>query len=156
MYDAKRGRRGVATYTAERDPYSADRLGLLAELRRAIERDELVLHYQPKVCLAPARSTGVEALVRWQHPTRGLLGPDAFIPLAERTGAVADLTRWVVDRALASSGLARRRLDLPVAVNLAAAQHRRRHAARPRSARLLAAHGVPRRPARAARSPSTR
>ena len=117
MYDAKRGRRGVATYTAERDPYSADRLGLLAELRSAIERDELVLHYQPKICLATGELTGVEALVRWQHPTRGLLAPDAFVPLAARTGVVADLTRWVVDHALADC----RALDLPVAVNLAAA-----------------------------------
>jgi EAL domain-containing protein (putative c-di-GMP-specific phosphodiesterase class I) len=117
MYDAKRGRRGVATYTADRDPYSADRLGLLAELRTAIERDELILHYQPKVSLETGELVGVEALVRWQHPVRGLLFPDAFIPLAERTGAVADLTRWVVDRALAEC----RGLDLPVAVNLAAA-----------------------------------
>ncbi len=117
MYDAKRGGHGVTTYTAERDPYSADRLGLLAELRGAIERDELVLHYQPKICLATGELTGVEALVRWQHPTRGLLGPDAFVPLAARTGVVADLTRWVVDRALADC----RTLDLPVAVNLAAA-----------------------------------
>jgi diguanylate cyclase (GGDEF)-like protein len=117
MYDAKRGRRGVATYTAARDPYSADRLGLLAELRSAIERDELILHYQPKVCLETGEPVGVEALVRWEHPTRGLLYPDAFIPVAERTGAVADLTRWVVDRALAEC----RELELPVAVNLAAA-----------------------------------
>jgi diguanylate cyclase (GGDEF)-like protein len=117
MYDAKRGRRGVATYTADRDPYSADRLGLLAELRAAIERDELVLHYQPKVSLENGVLVGLEALVRWQHPTRGLLFPDAFIPLAVRTGAVADLTRWVVDRALAEC----RALDVPVAVNLAAA-----------------------------------
>jgi diguanylate cyclase (GGDEF)-like protein len=117
MYDAKRGRRGIATYAPERDPYSADRLGLLAELRRAIERDELVLHYQPKVSLRSGELTGVEALVRWQHPTRGLLGPHEFVPFAERTGAVADLTRWVVDRALADC----RGLELPVAVNLAAA-----------------------------------
>jgi diguanylate cyclase (GGDEF)-like protein len=117
MYDAKRGRHGIATYSAERDPYSADRLGLLAELRQAIERDELVLHYQPKVSLCSGDLTGVEALVRWQHPVRGLLGPDEFVPFAERTGAVADLTRWVVDHALAEC----RRLDLPVAVNLAAA-----------------------------------
>jgi EAL domain-containing protein (putative c-di-GMP-specific phosphodiesterase class I) len=122
MYDAKRGRRGVATYTADRDPYSADRLGLLAELRSAIERDELVLHYQPKISLETGEPTGAEALVRWQHPSRGLLGPDAFIPLAERTGAVADLTRWVVDHALAQCRAWRDRgIDLPVAVNLAAA-----------------------------------
>jgi diguanylate cyclase (GGDEF)-like protein len=117
MYDAKRGHRGITTYSPERDPYSEDRLGLLAELRRAIEQDELVLHYQPKISLPTGELTGVEALVRWQHPTRGLLGPDEFVPFAERTGAVADLTRWVVDRALAQC----RGLDVPVAVNLAAA-----------------------------------
>src|SRR5918992_2456163 len=122
MYDAKRGRHGVATYSAERDPYSADRLGLLAELRRAIEHDELVLHYQPKVSLSTGELTGVEALVRWQHPTRGLLPPDEFVPLAERTGAVADLTRWVVDRALAQHRAWRDAgVDVAVAVNLAAA-----------------------------------
>jgi diguanylate cyclase (GGDEF)-like protein len=122
MYDAKRGGHGVATYSPERDPYSADRLGLLAELRRAIERDELVLHYQPKVSLRTGELTGVEALVRWQHPTRGLLGPSEFVPLAERTGAVADLTRWVVDRALAQHRAWRDQgVDVPVAVNLAAA-----------------------------------
>jgi diguanylate cyclase (GGDEF)-like protein len=122
MYDAKRGRRGIAAYSAERDPYSADRLGLLAELRQAIERDELVLHYQPKVSLNSGELTGVEALVRWQHPTRGLLGPHEFVPFAERTGAVADLTRWVVDHALAQCREWRDQgIDVPVAVNLAAA-----------------------------------
>src|SRR6185437_1346138 len=76
MYEAKRGRHGIVTYSPERDPYSADRLSLLAELRRAIEHDELVLHYQPKVALPVGDVIGVEALVRWQHPTRGLLAPD--------------------------------------------------------------------------------
>ena len=143
MYDAKRGGRGVATYASERDPYSADRLGLLAELRRAIERDELLLHYQPKVSLRTGEPTGVEALVRWQHPTRGLLGPDEFVPLAERTGAVADLTRWVVDRALAQQRTWREQgVDLPVAVNLAAANIV--DVTLPGAvARLLARHGVP-------------
>jgi diguanylate cyclase (GGDEF)-like protein len=122
MYDAKRGRRGIAAYSPERDPYSADRLGLLAELRQAIERDELVLHYQPKISLLTGELTGVEALVRWQHPTRGLLPPDEFVPFAERTGAVADLTRWVVDNALAQCRAWRDEgIDVPVAVNLAAA-----------------------------------
>ena len=122
MYDAKRGRRGVATYSADRDPYSADRLGLLAELRRAIEHDELVLHFQPKLSLDSGALIGFEALVRWQHPTRGLLAPDEFVPLAERTGAVSDLTRWVVDAALAQQRAWREQgHDLPVAVNLAAA-----------------------------------
>jgi diguanylate cyclase (GGDEF)-like protein len=122
MYDAKRGRLGVATYSAERDPYSADRLGLLAELRRAITGDELVLHFQPKVALGSGDVIGAEALVRWQHPTRGLLPPAEFVPLAERTGAVAGLTRWVVDAALRQSRLWRDAgIDLPIAVNLAAA-----------------------------------
>jgi EAL domain-containing protein (putative c-di-GMP-specific phosphodiesterase class I) len=122
MYEAKRGRHGVVTYTADRDPYSADRLSLLAELRRAIEHDELVLHFQPKVALPAGEVVGVEALVRWAHPARGLLGPDQFVPLAEHTGAVADLTRWVVDRALAQQRAWREDgIDIPVAVNLAAA-----------------------------------
>jgi diguanylate cyclase (GGDEF)-like protein len=122
MYDAKRTQAGIATYSPERDPYSADRLGLLAELRRAIERDELVLHYQPKVSVDGGDVIGVEALVRWQHPTRGLLGPAEFVPLAERTGTVAELTRWVLAAALSQ---ARAWIDagrpMPVAVNLAAA-----------------------------------
>ena len=122
MYDAKRGRHGVSVYSTERDPYSADRLGLLAELRRAISSDELVLHYQPKVALDTGDVVGMEALVRWQHPTRGLLPPDEFVPLAARTGAVADLTRWVLDAALAQqSSWSEQGIDLPVAVNLAAA-----------------------------------
>ena len=122
MYEAKRGRTGVETYSAERDPYSPDRLALLPELRRAIAGDELVLHYQPKVALSSGAVIGVEALVRWQHPERGLLAPAEFVPLAERTGAVADLTRWVVDAALAQCRAWRDAgIDLPVAVNLAAA-----------------------------------
>src|SRR5206468_3916418 len=67
MYDAKRSQARVATYSTERDPYSPARLSLLGELRRAIESDELVLHYQPKVALDDGGVTGVEALVRWQH-----------------------------------------------------------------------------------------
>jgi diguanylate cyclase (GGDEF)-like protein len=142
MYDAKRGHRGVATYTEERDPYSEDRLGLLAELRRALEQDELVLHYQPKVDLGSGAVTGVEALVRWEHPTRGLLAPDEFVPLAERTGAIADLTRWVVDTALAQHRAWRDAgVDLPIAVNLAAANIVDLTLPE-RVAHLLARHGV--------------
>jgi diguanylate cyclase (GGDEF)-like protein len=122
MYDAKRGQIGISIYSAERDPYSADRLGLLAELRRALAGDELVLHYQPKVAVGDGTVTGVEALVRWNHPQRGLLAPGDFVPLAERTGAIAELTRWVLDAALAQCAAWRAGgLDLPVAVNLAAA-----------------------------------
>jgi diguanylate cyclase (GGDEF)-like protein len=122
MYDAKRSKASIATYSPERDPYSADRLGLLAELRRALSGDELVLHYQPKVAVETGTVIGVEALVRWRHPERGLLAPAEFVPLAERTGTVADLTRWVLDAALAQTRAWRDAgLTLPVAINLAAA-----------------------------------
>jgi diguanylate cyclase (GGDEF)-like protein len=121
MYEAKQSGARIETYDFERDPYSAERLSLLAELRRALDEDELVLHYQPKISLASGRVIGVEALVRWQHPTRGLLPPAVFVPLAERTGMVADLTRWVLDAAVRECGEWRAAgIDLPVAVNLAA------------------------------------
>src|SRR4051794_5640527 len=100
MYDAKRSQGRIETYATERDPYSAARLSLLGELRRAIEQDELILHYQPKVALEGGRVTGVEALVRWEHPEHGLLQPDQFVPLAERTGTIAHLTRCALDAAL--------------------------------------------------------
>jgi diguanylate cyclase (GGDEF)-like protein len=122
MYEAKQSGSRIASYARERDPYSPERLALLAELRQAIDRDELVLHYQPKVSLADGKVIGVEALVRWNHPVRGELAPGEFLPLAERTGLIADLTRWVVRAAVAQC---RAWLDegvrLPVAVNLAAA-----------------------------------
>ncbi len=122
MYDAKRTQGRVETYSTERDPYSPARLSLLGELRRAIEGDELVLHYQPKVSLCDDVVTGVEALVRWQHPEHGLLQPDQFVPLAERTGTIAHLTRWVLDAALRQCAEWRlQHPDLTVAVNLAAA-----------------------------------
>jgi diguanylate cyclase (GGDEF)-like protein len=122
MYEAKESGAAIESYAAERDPYSPGRLALLSELRTAIDTDELVLHYQPKVSLAQDRVIGVEALVRWEHPTRGLLGPGEFLPLAERTGLVADLTRWVLRTAIAQcAAWARDGVDLPVAVNLAAA-----------------------------------
>ena len=121
MYEAKRSRARIETYDFDRDPYSPERLSLLAELRRALDEDELVLHYPPKISLNTGAVIGVEALVRWEHPQRGLLGPGEFVPLAERTGMVADLTRWVLDRAVGQCAAWRAAgLDLPVAVNLAA------------------------------------
>ncbi len=121
MYEAKRGGTRIETYSEERDPYSAERLGLLAELREAIQAGQLVLHYQPKVNVGSDLVLGVEALVRWNHPTRGLLPPGDFVPLAERTGAIGDLTRWVLDSAIAQCSEWRQAgLDLAVAVNLAA------------------------------------
>jgi diguanylate cyclase (GGDEF)-like protein len=119
MYQAKRARAGIAVYDEATDPHDVSDLGLLGELRRAIESDELVLHYQPKARLESGDIVGVEALIRWQHPLRGLLSPDAFIPLAENTGLMAPLTEWVLRNAIDQSACWRETgLMLPVAVNL--------------------------------------
>jgi EAL domain-containing protein (putative c-di-GMP-specific phosphodiesterase class I) len=94
---------------------------LVGELRRAIERGELILHYQPKAELRSGRVQWVEALVRWDHPTRGRLFPDEFIPLAEQTGLIRPLTAWVLDEALTqTSAWLVNGLRLGVAVNLSA------------------------------------
>jgi len=97
---AKRTRRGYALYKPAQDQHSPERLALVGELRDAIERGALALHYQPQVDLATGRVTGVEALVRWPHPAQGLIPPDRFIPLAERTGVIAPLTDWVLGEAI--------------------------------------------------------
>jgi diguanylate cyclase (GGDEF)-like protein len=100
MYLAKSEHAGVARYDRALDNYDAANLGLIAELRRAISEDELVLHYQPKARVSDGRIDALEALVRWQHPTLGLLQPDRFIPLAEPTDLIERLTEWVLARAL--------------------------------------------------------
>jgi EAL domain-containing protein (putative c-di-GMP-specific phosphodiesterase class I) len=143
MYDAKRSRTSIETYSPDRDPYSSERLQLLGELRAAIGAGELVLHFQPKVDVPTQRVIGVEALVRWQHPVHGLLGPVEFVPLAERTGAIGDLTRWVLDNALAQARAWQDAgLDLTMAVNLAAPNIA--DATLPDAvAELLERHGVP-------------
>jgi diguanylate cyclase len=121
MYVAKEQGLGVFAYDAGADGHSPERLALLAQLRRGLDRQELLLHYQPKVRLRTGAVCGVEALVRWQHPERGLIQPDDFIPLAEHTGLIGPLTRYVLDAAL---GQVRGWLDagheIPVAVNLSA------------------------------------
>jgi diguanylate cyclase (GGDEF)-like protein len=100
MYTAKRSRAGVAGYDPEHDGHSASKLRLQSELRRGIERGELVVHYQPKIDLTVGQPTGAEALVRWQHPVQGLLAPDAFIPAAEESGLIDLITVEVLDQAL--------------------------------------------------------
>jgi diguanylate cyclase (GGDEF)-like protein len=100
MYLAKGTRSGTARYNRERDHYDAGRLALVAELRRAVETDELMLFYQPKAELRTGRVCAVEALVRWQHPVRGMIAPDAFLPAAEQTGLIDALTGWVLAAAL--------------------------------------------------------
>ena len=115
---AKRGD-GSAAYAQEHDEYAPERLTLMSELRRAIVGDELVLHYQPIVHLATREMRGVEALIRWKHPKRGMVPPMEFIPLAERAGLTKPLTVWVLREALEQLRRWRDQgLELSVAVNL--------------------------------------
>ena len=119
MYEAKRVRTGHEVYLPARDRHSRDRLALVGELHAAIASGELVLHYQPKVELASGAVHGVEALLRWEHPRRGLVAPMHFLPLAEQSGLTRDLTAFVVDRALVDiGGACRDGPPLSVAVNL--------------------------------------
>ncbi len=103
MYEAKRTQSSVCTYHAEFDLNTRERLALVHDLRTAIDERALVLHYQPTLDMRSARVRGVEALVRWHHPTRGLLYPDSFVPLAERVGLIPQLTRAVLDLAIAEA-----------------------------------------------------
>ena len=100
MYAAKTSDQGVARYRSDDDNSSLDRLALAGELRRAISSGQLAVHYQPKMHLATGLVVGFEALVRWQHPVRGLLSPDEFIPIAERVGLIGTLTSEVLGQAL--------------------------------------------------------
>jgi diguanylate cyclase (GGDEF)-like protein len=119
MYHAKRNHLSHAAYNVEHDHHSLARLALAGDLRRAVKGNELEPWYQPQADLAQQRITAVEALVRWRHPTLGLLHPAAFIELAESTGLVRELTLRVLEQALEDrSGWAREGLDLKVAVNV--------------------------------------
>lgn len=122
MYVAKEGRSGVATYSVERDRNSANRLTLLGELRQALDDDLLTLQYQPKMSLRDSTLMGVEALVRWQHPQRGFIPPEEFIPLAERSGSMQLLTDRVIMLALAQIADWRSQgFSVPIAVNVSLA-----------------------------------
>jgi diguanylate cyclase (GGDEF)-like protein len=119
MYEAKRMRSGHELYLPSRDRHSRQRLALIGELHGALRAGELVLHYQPKADLSTRAVRGVEALVRWQHPQRGLLGPSEFLPLMEQSGLTRALTAFVLDRAIDEIGdLRARGFDLGVAANL--------------------------------------
>ena len=121
MYIAKQQGGGYAVYAPELDRHSPQKLTLMGELRHAIEHDELVLHYQPKLSLKSQSIIGVEALVRWQHPQRGMLYPDQFIPLAEQTGLMKPLSLWVINHALNQHTVWKRAgLDISMAINLSA------------------------------------
>jgi predicted signal transduction protein with EAL and GGDEF domain len=101
MYESKeRGEGGHQRYADGMEARGAERSRLAAALRTALAEDQMVLHYQPVVMLPDGRMTGVEALVRWDHPTRGLLGPGAFIDTAEQSGLIVPLGRWVLREAV--------------------------------------------------------
>jgi diguanylate cyclase (GGDEF)-like protein len=128
MYKAKEeGGNGYRFYTDEMSSADMRRLSLETQLRKAIERNELVLHYQPQAEIASGRLLGAEALLRWQHPEHGLIPPDEFIPLAEETGLIVPIGEWVLhtacaqNRAWQDAGLA----PLRVAVNVSGRQFRR-------------------------------
>ncbi|MFD9698655.1 putative bifunctional diguanylate cyclase/phosphodiesterase [Lentzea sp. NPDC059081] len=122
MYAAKREKSGVAVYDARLHERGAAHLTAVTELRHAIDRGELFLHYQPKALANTGAVCGVEALARWQHPTRGLVRPDEFIPVAEENGLIEPLTRYVIDAALRQCrAWSDAGWEVPVSVNVGAA-----------------------------------
>jgi EAL domain-containing protein (putative c-di-GMP-specific phosphodiesterase class I) len=119
MYVAKRNHLGVSAYDTEQDEYSIGRLALVADLRSALEQDELSLQFQPQLRLADQRCIGVEALLRWRHADYGQIPPDQIVALAERTDLINPLTYWVINQAVSHCAQWHQQgLGLNVAVNL--------------------------------------
>ncbi|MEP6906359.1 MAG: EAL domain-containing protein [Pseudoxanthomonas sp.] len=121
LYEAKSAHMGVSVYQPGRDETHLRRLSLMTDLRQAIDRRELHLCFQPKIDVPSSRVAHVEALLRWTHPVLGAIGPDEFIPLAEHSGFIHEITRYVLHEALRCNAEWRRQgLDLGIAVNLSA------------------------------------
>jgi diguanylate cyclase (GGDEF)-like protein/PAS domain S-box-containing protein len=122
MYTAKRARSGFSVYSTDQEGGdNGDRVPLIGKLRYAIDQFELLLHYQPIVSTADGRPAKVEALVRWGHPSHGLLPPDDFIPSAEQTNLIKPLTAWVLNEAIGQvHAWAKAGIDIGVSVNLSA------------------------------------
>jgi diguanylate cyclase (GGDEF)-like protein len=119
MYVAKQRRSGVERYEADLDRNSPARLALFGELRRGLDRGELELHYQPKVYLSDQRPAGLEALVRWRHPTRGVLGPADFLPVVQQSYLMREVTAFVIETAVAQAALWRQAgFDQQVSINV--------------------------------------
>jgi diguanylate cyclase (GGDEF)-like protein len=119
MYRAKAKRSGYEVYHPDEDESDATKLKLASELRQAPTRNELVMHYQPKADVRTGRIVGAEALMRWRHPRHGVMMPDRFIPLAERSGLIRSLTMFAVETALAQARSWREAgIELTVSVNL--------------------------------------
>lgn len=121
MFMAKNESEGFRVYDPKLDPYNPRRLIIMSELRHAIDNNQLILHYQPKIGLKTGCIRDVETLVRWQHPKYGLIPPDQFIQLAEQTGLIKYITLWVLNEAIRQCSVWRQSgIDLRVAVNLSA------------------------------------
>lgn len=121
MYSAKRNHTGFAIYSNEQEHSTRSNLTFKSELMLAIQQDQLVLHFQPKIDLRTNKVISVEALVRWNHPQQGFLMPDQFIPLAEQTGLINQLTFWVIGKALLQCAeMNKTGENITVAVNLSA------------------------------------
>jgi EAL domain-containing protein (putative c-di-GMP-specific phosphodiesterase class I) len=121
MYTAKSAGEGVHVYVPDPHGGSGDRLRTMEELRTALGSDQLVVHLQPQIALSDERIVGVEALVRWNHPVRGLLSPAELLPAAEQAGLLRPLTDTVLELALTATARWWRRAPVPVSVNLSAA-----------------------------------
>ncbi|MDQ1661076.1 MAG: diguanylate cyclase [Blastococcus sp.] len=121
MYAAKSGHEGVHVYLPSPDGGSGDRLRTMEELRTALSSDELIVHLQPQVSLADGRVVGVEALVRWNHPTRGLLSPAELLPAAEQAGLLRPLTDTVIELSLMAATRWWPEQRVPISINLSAA-----------------------------------
>ncbi len=119
MYLAKEKNLGYVTYDENQDDHSLWQLSLEGELKRAVEQSQLELHYQPKINCSTGKTMGVEALLRWNHPTRGLIPADDIQLLAEKTGLIIPLTKWVVERAVAQMADWRQKgIEMLVSANL--------------------------------------
>ena len=148
MYSAKEsGRDAVASFDASMRDRVSKRLDLERDLHHALERDELVLHYQPVMDIASGRVTGFEALLRWNHPAWGLVSPLTFIPVAEETGLIIDIGAWALGEACRQMQLWREELpdgdEMTIAVNVSARQLRN-HGIVGRVQRALFESGLPR------------
>lgn len=121
MYEAKSNKNGVCVYNPEQDKYTPLRLSLMDYLHTALENDQLELHYQPKISLSENKVVSVEALIRWYHPELGWIFPDQFIPMAENSGLINDVSDWVLEQAFMQwRKWQDEGFDLQIAINLSA------------------------------------